>query len=154
MECGTVKVECGVMDELWSAPVESCRDEGTPFTIRTPSSLECALTALRDGTPMFVEWESNPVDQYKDSGYLLLFNDGRALQRRWYSHDLCGGVDEAELAMTRDPVTFETCLESTEPRARFFCLLDALGEPTLETCGEMTSYCGATRCPPMCSRGR
>lgn len=111
----------------------------SPLVVSNPEALECALTALRDGTPGIVRWRSSQYDgQYQEQGYLQIHKDRTAVRRTYGPQDLSYTVSDAVLGALPSADHFAGCLAQSDDSARFDCLTANL-QPT-EVCDMGWSY--------------
>lgn len=90
------------------------------------AAIECALVALRDGTPGSVRWTFSSLDGIRtQSGSLYISTDRRALRRDSYTEDLDWGVSDTAVWQLQEPDFFASCLLHVDPCARLECIYSA-----------------------------
>lgn len=105
-------------------PLELTQDEGPPTMISDPEALACALTALRDRTPGYIEYRFTDIGlSYGYSAYVLIEADGRGIQRTWGYNDLSFNVSPARLGPLAAPGELDACIQDPVDVS---CLLDPL----------------------------
>lgn len=122
--------------------VDAYCELGGVFELVDPTTLECALVALRDRTPGVLTWSFDEGSGiHTDDGYLLVNADGTAVRRHWDREDLNFEVSDAVLGQLPAAAVFDACLAEPDARIRFDCLRIELEQPAATcdegwTCGE------------------
>lgn len=122
--------------------VDAYCELGGVFELVDPTTLECALVALRDRTPGVLTWSFDEGSGiHTDDGYLLVNADGTAVRRHWDREDLNFEVSDAVLGPLPAAAVFDACLAEPDARTRFDCLRIELEQPAATcdegwTCGE------------------
>jgi hypothetical protein len=100
---------------------------GDDDVVMNPEAVDCALMALRDRTPGIITWHySINAGQYSDTGYLLIVEDGRAIQRWWGAEDKSYTIDAALLGELQTAAYFDDCLAEPEAIMRYHCVRSEL----------------------------
>jgi hypothetical protein len=107
---------CDVVNQVWD-------DLESDPIVTTPEALECALTALRDRTPGYVQWGSDyNTGQFSEYGYVLIQDDGEAIWREWGANDLTYDASAALRFELPDPSHYDACLANPDAHERYSCL--------------------------------
>jgi hypothetical protein len=111
-------------------------DESIPLIVN-PEAVDCALMALRDRTPGFVQWYAlTSYGMDKDRGYVLIYEDGvEGVHRDWYTHDLDYFASPARRFELLPPDHYDSCLAYPDSVSRYGCLI-AEPQAELEICDE------------------
>ena len=115
--CPVIRLSLGGVDE---------------YMFNNPEAIDCALEALRDGTPGLLRWQQQNDDGNTD-GYLLIQDDGTLVRRTWGLQDLAWVIDEALLGDSRPSSDFEACLANPDTTSRYDCVRNAQTSTSL-TC--------------------
>ena len=89
-----------------------------------PETIDCALEALRDGTPGVIQWTAQNCCG-ESSGYILIEDDGTLVTRTWGPQDLAWVAKDSIRGQPKPASEFEACLADPDPSVRFECVLTA-----------------------------
>lgn len=104
------------------------------------AALDCALTALTEGTPGLIRWREDfegGVDT--NSGYVLIRDDGLALWREDENYDLGGVTSEARLFDLSASSAYDSCVGQSDDSAGFDCL-QAPPQQSVDICAPELPY--------------
>ncbi len=124
--CSRLTVECsrpGV--DLYDCRAELAYDE---------AAMQCALEALRDGTPSWLEIDGlDPGGLFTgQSLYVIHVLEGRmAVQAGCQFADAGAYTYGPDLHALADPSHFTACMDVASPAERYQCMLEGLGEGTM-----------------------
>jgi hypothetical protein len=108
---------------LASGEIYDDPDSVDTFVVPNPAALDCALAALRDGTPGVLRWNWEAHDgQITDEGYILIRPDRIAVRRDWGWDDLSFEVGPALSGQLPLSAHYTDCLADPDPATRFDCL--------------------------------
>lgn len=113
----------------------------TDFTVQE-ADLQCALEALRDGTPGVIAWNYTPngggVQEY---GSITVLAGRKALRAASIDMGVCGGNEDTVYGDLRGPDFYTACLAEASPQDRFSCMQAGLLAVEI-VCREGSSSCG------------
>lgn len=105
--------------------------------IEGPVALDCALEHLAAGTPMQVELDQEPEDDWGRSAAVFSDDDGTAMRWQSINEDLVTDFEARVLAV--DPGRFEACRDLEDAGERYGCFTIALDD------GELVKTCETLR---------
>lgn len=133
--CPRVEIQCN--DDPFAA---SCPPTTASITVESAADLECALTALRDGTPGELTWSYNAGGYANHEETLHILPDREAFNYWREQIDLGSEASDAVRGALRPADDYAACLAADSVAARTACLHEALVGALLAVCVEGGSF--------------
>lgn len=130
--CTAAESACEGLDATCPGSQVDCA--AADLVITNPESLECALTALADGTPGPISWNVTSEDGLGGRSVTIFVQSDRSAFNSGYDYkELEYTYTAVERRMLNDPGFFSDCAAASDGE-RFDCVRQALGAEAQETC--------------------